>query len=108
MKRTNSGASRLSSAKVALGFAEDGKCQLPGYRGSTWAWSRAATYAASSRASSGLPITAASPPWQSVQPSRTAAEVCMVGASVATWHDVHPADLASISVTDWLTGAAGK
>src|SRR5664279_1674655 len=37
------------------------------------------------------------PPWQSVQPKRTAGEVCMVSLSVFVWQLRHPADFRSAS-----------
>lgn len=53
------------------------------------------------------PRTVASPPWQSVQPSRTAGVRCMVGASDFTWQVLQPSDLAFISATDCRCGAGG-
>src|SRR5512146_2751256 len=49
--------------------------------------------------------TAASPPWQSVQPSTTPGFWCIVWRSVAVWQLVQPADLRSASATDCDPGA---
>ena len=39
----------------------------------------------------------ASPPWQSAQPSISAADLCIVQVSLAEWHEMQPSDFAFCS-----------
>ena len=54
------------------------------------------------------PLTAAFPPWQSVQPSCTSPLGCMEGASVAVWQLMQPTLLLCDSSRDWKTGSSGR
>src|SRR5579883_3306891 len=77
-----------------------------GSRGCTCAFSFTASYSGELMAAPGATATAALPPWQSVQPSRTVFVGCMVGSSVEVWQEIHPADLRSASCCDCPSNAA--
>src|SRR5262249_4421295 len=72
-------------------------------RGSTWALRCASLYGPEPGAPEAL--TLASPPWQSVQPSTTAFEVCMLLASVSVWQLMQPALLRSAASRACFAGA---
>ena len=79
---TNAADSCSSAVYVRGGFAE--LFQISGWRGCTCAMS--------------LVVAAASPPWQSVQPSRTAAEACM--GSIFLWQVTQPRDFSLYGAVD--------
>ena len=85
-KRMNSGDSWLSRTVLSLGFAELSKNN--GLRGAGCAWRM-------------VRPEVGSPPWQSVQPSRTNSLPC--GSCAFSWHSMQPLLLAIIVATDWST-----